>query len=71
MRASPGESGVPQKTHTLSSAAGQAFERNEYYERLLALLDQDPGAVARLSPAARLALGYYQRAKASHEAEEG
>jgi hypothetical protein len=39
------------------------FKRNEFMERLITLRTTKPQAFAGLSPAAKLALGYYEAAK--------
>jgi hypothetical protein len=41
----------------------EPFERNAFYERLLVLRETKPEEFAHLSPASKIALGYYEGAK--------
>lgn len=56
-------------TRTRDQRLGAAFRPSPKHERLSALRRDDPAAFARLPAAERMALAYYQDAKAAHDRE--
>ena len=52
---------------TEPTTSPQGFHRNEYYERLKRLRVEDPRAFAVLSPAEKLSLAAYERARETVE----
>ncbi|MGB8509665.1 MAG: hypothetical protein WCD76_14860 [Pyrinomonadaceae bacterium] len=49
------------------AARGQVpFEASPFYEKLMQLRESNPQAFASMSPASKLALGYYEGAKRRH-----
>jgi hypothetical protein len=53
-----------------TTVAQPTFERNGFYERIIALRKTQPKAFESLSPATKMALGAYEQQKRQHALDE-